>query len=155
MEKLRFDAAPESIYGLLDRILAVCPGCRGFAQIAPIGEFDAKRPPMFQPRRAVCVGCGFTREWRGKGLAIDGRADPVCDPYLGLTLWLQTPCAGHTLWAYNQRHLDLLESYVRAELRQTPANSTRMIPDALPEWMIVAKHRDEVLKSIDKLGKRL
>ncbi|MGI5171658.1 hypothetical protein ACQEU3_45665 [Spirillospora sp. CA-253888] len=33
-------------------------------------------------------------------------------------LWLQRSCCGHVLWAYNVRHLDLLESYAAAKLRE-------------------------------------
>ncbi|MEW9532434.1 hypothetical protein AB0B72_28180, partial [Microbispora sp. NPDC049125] len=40
------------------------------------------------------------------------------DPFFGLHLWLQTPCCGNVLWAYNIRHLDLLEGYIGADLRE-------------------------------------
>ena len=41
------------------------------------------------------------------------------DWYFHLPLWLQAPCCGETLWAYNAAHLDFLfENYVRATLRE-------------------------------------
>lgn len=43
----------------------------------------------------------------------DGR-----DPYFGMPLWLATDCGPHDLWAYNEAHLSLLESYVAANLRE-------------------------------------
>ncbi|GLY54020.1 hypothetical protein Lesp01_76760 [Lentzea sp. NBRC 102530] len=69
-------------------------------------------------------------------------------------LWLQAPCAGHTLWALNGAHLDLLESYVGAALREDPDPSSvrRMtILAKLPAWLKSAKHRDEVLRTIRRL----
>jgi hypothetical protein len=74
------------------------------------------------------------------------------DWYFGLPLWLQTPCCGKTLWAYNEAHLDYVEHFVRATHREE-------MPDALahrlPSWMKSAKHRDELLRGIGRLRHRL
>jgi ribosomal protein S27AE len=151
MEKLRFDAKPESIHTLMNRILVVCSGCGSRAVVLALGH-SPQNPTPFQTRRVICGACGYSKEWCGSGLAYDWNADPVCEPFFNLSLWLQLPCAGHhLLWAFNERHLNLLESYVGAVLRETYTTSTRIIPEALPEWMIVAKHRDEVLRGIQKL----
>ncbi|MFD4671715.1 hypothetical protein ACFWNN_18410 [Lentzea sp. NPDC058450] len=69
-------------------------------------------------------------------------------------LWLTTPCAGRTLWALNVAHLDLLESYVGAALREDPpASSVRRMTvlAKLPAWLKSAKHRDEVLRGLRRL----
>jgi hypothetical protein len=80
----------------------------------------------------------------------------VRDGYFGLQLWLQAPCCGHVLWAYNRRHLSLIEQYVAALLREHHRRPdfgwhNNSLVNRLPEWMIVAKHRQAVLHAIRKL----
>lgn len=63
------------------------------------------------------------------------------------------------LWALNLEHLSFLESYIEADrrtgLNKDDAKRLRIrnatLASRLPEWMIIAKHRTEVLKCIDKL----
>jgi hypothetical protein len=81
------------------------------------------------------------------------------DWYFQLPLWLQTPCCGHVLWAFNLEHLSFLESYIEADHRTglSDEEAKRLgirnatLASRLPEWIIVAKHRTEVLKCIRKL----
>jgi hypothetical protein len=44
--------------------------------------------------------------------------DALVDNCFGLPLWLQTPCIGRTLWAFNARHLAYLKQFLQAELRE-------------------------------------
>jgi hypothetical protein len=80
----------------------------------------------------------------------------MCDSYFGLPLWLQAPCCGHVLWAYNRHHLSLIEQYVQADLRELSGEPklgwhANSLTSRLPDWMIVAKHRQAVLNAIAKL----
>jgi hypothetical protein len=74
------------------------------------------------------------------------------EPFFGRPLWLQTPCCGHGLWAYNSRHLDVLEDFVSARLRERTGESPTMamIP-RLPAWMKKAQHRAEVTAAVGRL----
>jgi len=89
-----------------------------------------------RPRRLVCPHCTTTRDWRpGERDCYRLMADPhgPNDPFFGLPLWLQTPCCGHILWAYNDRHLATLESYVGTGLRErTNSDPKRGMPYRLP-----------------------
>ncbi|MFD4246830.1 hypothetical protein ACFWP3_35365 [Streptomyces sp. NPDC058525] len=82
----------------------------------------------------------------------------IVDPYFQLPLWLQASCCGHVLWAYNVRHLDLLEAYVAAKLRErgelVPAAPTSLV-ERLPTWLKAAKNRTEVLRTIRRLRSTL
>jgi len=55
----------------------------------------------------------------------------------------------------NKRHLDFLETFVRAELRGNPrvelgyANSS--LASRLPQWIKADKNRKALLEAIDKL----
>src|SRR5205807_7568551 len=116
-----------------DLIHVVCPGCGGQATVVPRPGLPALRyhsELQFRPRRLTCPGCGTSRDWvaqrRGSslvGVAIGGPNDPFFD----LPLWLQTPCCGHLLWAFNDRHLDALEAYVGASLRERTGPTMGML----------------------------
>jgi hypothetical protein len=55
----------------------------------------------------TCDGCGATTTTSYSVHPVTVPDAPV-DNCFGLPLWLQTPCAGHTLWAFNARHLAYL-----------------------------------------------
>lgn len=96
-----------------------------------------------------CPGCQTSNvvEWTIHPLS-QGR--PV-DCYFGHPLWLQTPCCGETLWAYNQPHLEFLKAYVRATLRHRQPNHNQSLASRLPRWIKLAKHRDEVLRALVRM----
>jgi hypothetical protein len=84
----------------------------------------------------------------------------VCDDYFELPLWLQTPCCGEVLWAYNERHISFLEDFVGARLRERVRDgkygwSNRSLASRLPAWIKSAKNRDEVMKGLSRLRARL
>jgi hypothetical protein len=102
----------------------------------------------------ACAGCGSTAEWeadtRGAGLvgAVLGGTE---EPFFGRPLWLQTRCAGHILWAYNEDHIEELAVYAGATLRERRASPTRSMIARLPAWMKTAAHRAEVLAGLERL----
>jgi hypothetical protein len=105
----------------------------------------------------VCRQCGANRDWtaRQSGGALVGVAlGGPNDPFFGRPLWLQTPCRGHLLWAYNARHLDVLHTYVAADTRERTGPPMGML-DRLPAWIKKANHRAEVLRAIDHLRDQL
>jgi hypothetical protein len=92
------------------------------------------------------------------------RSRSAQDPFFGLPLWLQTPCCGNVLWAYNGRQLDLLAEYVGADLRERVSRSPGegafrrfegveafTMLERLPAWIKSAGHRAEVLKAVARL----
>jgi hypothetical protein len=125
--------------------LVVCPRCAARANVMPLSADQSGW-------RVACAACGFTQDqaeprnetWAGSY---------AVDPHFRLPLWLQTPCCGETLWAFNREHLDFIEEYIRATLREGfVGNNT--VASRLPEWMVTAKHRDEVLRCIARLQHR-
>jgi hypothetical protein len=80
------------------------------------------------------------------------------DPYFQRPVWLQANCCGNVLWAYNVRHLDLLEAYVQARLRErgelVPWAPTSLV-ERLPTWLKAAKNRTEILRAIKRLRSTL
>jgi hypothetical protein len=70
-------------------------------------------------------------------------------------LWLRRPCGGHVLWATNAEHLTYLQLYVAATLREGTHIPHQSLHHKLPTWMKTAKHREEVLRTIELLQERL
>lgn len=147
----RFRDPLTRLWQLADEILVRCPACDGPATVLA----DPTNPSRFT-RRLSCLGCGHTDEWtaplHGNYRVVPEPSGPD-DPYFGLPLWLRAGCCGdHVLWAYNARHLDLLESYLAARLRErgTYLGSMSLV-ERLPAWLTSAKHRDDALRTIRRL----
>ncbi|SRR5258708_6437019 len=77
------------------------------------------------------------------------------DWYFRLPLYLQTECAGRRLWAYNVEHLNALEAFVAAPLREASPTHPWSLVSRLPQWMILAENREAVLKGIKRLRAKL
>jgi hypothetical protein len=149
----RFLDPHATIYDFAEEYLVACPQCGACARVLPS---DAARADMFAPRRLACVRCGHTREWREGPVGFGAEYDS----YFGLPLWLQTPVGEHTLWAYNLRHLQLIEDYVRAKHRQRKPSveagqHNKSLASRLPRWIILAKHRQSVLRGIARLRQKV
>jgi len=136
------------IYDLADEFLVECPKCRKMGRVSPTGDLLRKSSgPLFAPRRFVCLSCLHRDDWHGKQVTVGG----AVDWYFGLPLWLKIPCCGEVLWAYNLRHLDILESYVSAKLRERTNTGRNSFLNKLPKWIRSAKNRDDILRAIGKL----
>jgi hypothetical protein len=70
-------------------------------------------------------------------------------------LWLRVNCCGHVLWAYNKQHLDFLEGYVTASLRERQPNINQSLASRLPYWIKSTKNREQLIKGIQKLKDKL
>jgi hypothetical protein len=135
----------EGLYELAaDPIDVVCPRCGRRAVSAP--RPTQSRWVASWPRRLTCTACGHNSAWEPAG-ATSVWGGPV-DPFFQVPLWLRAECCGgHTLWALNRCHLDLLEEYVGAKLRE---GGTGLVT-RLPTWMKEARHRTEILRVTARL----
>ncbi|MEV5749214.1 hypothetical protein AB0L00_15475 [Actinoallomurus sp. NPDC052308] len=170
----RFRDTGERLWMLAREILVVCPRCGGRAVVVVHPDHrDCDHGPhdkVMAPHRLSCPGCGHTDAWtprrarKGDGdlffaggppLAVPRMTGPE-DPFFGLPLWLRHRCRGRVLWAYNAAHLDLLEGYVSARLRERhPYTGSGSLVEHLPAWIKAAGNRDEVLAAIHALRTRL
>lgn len=81
-------------------------------------------------------------------------AAPI-DPFFGYPLLLQVTVAGQNLWAYNERHLTHLQTYIGAEIRERSIHGKWSMVARLPTWMKLAKNRPKVLGGLKKLETKL
>lgn len=161
------EIASTSLWTLAREFLVRCPSCDAMARVRPDPEDRLRRA------RFSCLACGRGRHWRPPQrtvtLASAARLGvtpgqltiglPI-DWYFHLPLWLQTPCCGETLWAYNARHLAWLRSYVEAGQRGSTRNhrtgwTNASLASRLPRWIQLAKHRGAVLRALAKLEAQL
>jgi hypothetical protein len=161
-ESVRFRDYGHGLVAFSDLIYVVCPACTGRATVIERPGLPARRYEsdlFFRSRRLSCQICAASREWtagpRGAGAAGATFGGPA-DPFFGLPLWLKAPCQGHVLWAYNQRHLDVLERYVSARLRERRRAACEMgMLERLPAWIKAAGSREGVLRVIGHLRLQL
>ena len=148
----RFADTGVPVHAFLDEVLVACPRC---ARCAISRRQAGDR--YYAPRRLTCTHCAHAADWSGKSVSFDFRGGN--DPHFGLPLWLQVPCCGQTLWAYNAAHVDYLAAYVGATLRgrqrdaQGWANSS--VASRLPTWIKQGRHRGKVLRGVAQLRARL
>ncbi len=152
----RFHDVGQTIYHFGSEFLVRCPRCGKCAHVTRLTAPQSNTfgfQELFDPRRCVCPNCAYVKEWRESSVSIGG----AVDWYFSLPLWLQTPCCGHILWAYNAEHRAFLEAYVQAKLRdQLPsANTNRAITSRLPLWLQSAQNREDVLKGLTRLKRML
>lgn len=115
----RFRDARRTKYDFIGAILVRCPNCTRVAHVVPAPEAVAARVTVFTPRRLVCQSCGPSRAWSGNQVMLSpSTVRPAADPYFGVPLCLQTETRHGWLWAYNLEHLNLLQRYVQATLRE-------------------------------------
>jgi len=153
---VRNRSSQEWVESFVDETLVVCPRCARCARAAAVDL--ATKPLIFDPRKVTCSHCGYIDHW--EDWSLDRRhGEPPVDDYFHLPLWLQAPCCGHTLWAYNLRHLEVIEQYVAATLRERRRDpkygwSNHAMISRLPRWIKAEGNREEILRCVDTLKKK-
>jgi len=159
-DRRRFRDPLTRLGGFADKILVRCPACDGRAAVIPDPNVAGDGWRSRCHRRLSCLHCGYTDTWTAPREGNYRMVPEPCgsdDPYFRLPLWLRADCCGaHVLWAYNGEHLDLLEAYLAARLRERGdyPGSMSMV-ERLPAWLKSAKHRDEALRTIRRLRSSL
>ncbi|HEX8846082.1 MAG TPA: hypothetical protein VF791_15635 [Pyrinomonadaceae bacterium] len=151
MKRKRFLDREEYLSGFGDEFLVVCPRCSLCAKVTIAVRRQDASPDWRSPRKVVCPNCAYHQIWEGDSISYgDNR-----DWYFRLPLWLQVPCRGEILWAYNEEHLNFLEDYVGSFLRERHPNKNGTLASRLPTWIKDAKNREEILKCIGRLREKI
>jgi hypothetical protein len=121
-----------------------CPKCsaEATAQMRAVGTTGTYREAMIKlgAARIVCKACGF----------IDEVPREKSDSY---ELWYATSYKGHRLWARNRKHLTFLISWFSGEISKTDLRiGNRAMVETFPRWMILAKNRPGLLKSLNRMA---
>ncbi len=147
----RFTDQKLTIMDFMDEILVICPGCSNCAHIKPIPGNEVS---MFTDRRLTCTSCGMTKEKKTKKVLLNNEGSPL-DCYFGLPLWFIKGHGAKTLWAYNKKHLEYIESFVKATHRMRDLDGTECLNNSivsrLPGWIKKGSNRKQILSLIQKL----
>lgn len=106
--------------------------------------------------KTECPKCGDICEYDASISNHYRNNGQMTDRVFGLPLWLQTTISGNLLWAYHYEHLQLLEDFISAKIRErgiSPRNTYRKnssMISRLPEF-IQQGNREVLLKAIHSL----
>jgi hypothetical protein len=138
-----------------DHVLVRCPACGQRATVHYRGD----------DLRLTCARCGHSDSIPKPRRHFEERPVPSLRAYnegrppFGASLWLETECCGgKRLWALNERHLDYIERFVRSSNRDAEFPSVaghRQLADKFPAWLTTRKHRNEIIKAIQRLRSTL
>lgn len=107
----RFHDDGTTLWSLGDMVLVECTRCHKRARIAR----TTSREPWQCSYQLTCGHCGCSRTNLPD---TQESTQPSAGIFMGHRLWLRTHVCGQCLWALNEAHLDYLERYVAAELRE-------------------------------------
>lgn len=123
-------------------VWVVCTSCAKKA-IATV-DFETKKA------RLLCANCGYNKEISTLTYRYTSAALPA-NWYFGAEQWLKAPFRNEVFWAYNDKHLEYLERYISATLREHKDRTHFTLLEKLPKFYHEAKNREGLLKIISKL----
>lgn len=106
-----------------------------------------------QKARLLCANCGYNKEAKTNTNQQENW-QMAAHLYFDAKLWLQMPFKSETFWAYNSAHLDYLQQYISANLREHTDRTHFTLLEKLPKFYHEAKNREALLKIIGKLKKQ-
>lgn len=126
-------------------ILVTCERCGKCATLRKF-TFHQDKIPTLRLGECSCLHCGH--QWSAEaGYTFFSRGP----------LWLRIPCHKNMLWILNRPHLEFMEQFIGAGLREERMEevSSRRLSSALPRWLLAAKNRNDVMGCLKKLRQKL
>lgn len=123
----------------------VCPKCQKKA-LATVNYEDKQA-------KLICKHCGYIdiKESAVTFLGVHDYFRTAAHVYFDAELWYLTPFKNDVFFAYNDAHLNYLEQYIGAKLREHKDRSHFTFLEKLPKFYHEAKNRNTLLKLISKL----
>jgi transcription elongation factor Elf1 len=122
-------------------VWVVCPSC-GKKAIAKV-NFEAKTARLF------CTSCSYNKET--STAYVETAANYYFDH---AELWLKASFRNEIFWSFNDKHLEYLERYIGAALREHKDRTHFTLLEKLPKFYHEAKNREGLLKIIAKLKRK-
>lgn len=138
----RFQDQGKVLSDFYSDVWVVCPACAKKAR--------AKANIETNTVRLNCLNCSYNREISTK-LSFNATIMMAAHDYFGASLWLQLPFKNAIFYAYNGAHLEYLERYISANLREHKDRAHYTLLEKLPKFYHEAKNRPHLLKIITKL----
>ena len=138
----RFQDENLTLTHFYQEVWVVCTNCEKKA-IAKV-VFENKIARLF------CVHCGYNKETT-TALLKNGSIKMAAHHYFEAELWLKASFKNDVFWAFNAEHLEYLERYISATLREHKDRTHFTLLEKLPKFYHEAKNREDLLKIITKL----
>ena len=120
-----------------DAVVVVCSSCAKKA-IAK-ANFETKIARLF------CVNCGYNKEVP-TAINQSSSVRMPANVFFDAVLWLQASFKNEVFYAYNIEHLNYLERYISATLREHKDRTHFTLLEKLPKFYHEAKNREGLLK---------
>lgn len=129
-------------------VVVVCPKCEKKA-LATV-DYDTRTAKLF------CTHCGYHKQETTEIMVLGMKARKIehAASYFDAEPWFIYPFKNEIFWAYNEAHLEYLENYISAKLREHKDRSHFTLLEKLPKFYHEAKNREPLLKIIEKLKKK-
>lgn len=138
----RFQDEKKVLSDFYKEVWIVCPACAKKA-ISTV-NFESQKARLF------CTSCGCNKE-ATTAIVKNGSIETAANFYFSAELWLKAPFKNEVFWAYNDKHLDYLEKYIGATIREHKERNHFTLLEKLPKFYHEAKNRAGLLKIILKL----
>ncbi len=142
----RFEDKNYRLTDFENEVWIACPNC-GKQAIARIAEQEKQA-------KLSCIHCGFHKTCSMEFTNNNGKILVVKQAahfYFEARLWFLASFKNNLFWAYNPEHLNYLETYISAKLREHKNRSHFTLLEKLPKFYHEAKNREGLLKLIAKL----
>jgi len=148
MENQRFNDQNKTLSDFYTEVWVVCPACAKKA-IAKV-NYEEKQARLY------CESCGYNKQssTETRVFGVRGNWEMAAHSYFGAELWLQYPFKNDVFFAYNGEHLDYLEAYIGATLREHKDRTHFTLLEKLPKFYHEAKNRKALLSLIEKLKRK-
>ncbi|MEX0995668.1 MAG: hypothetical protein WDZ45_01310 [Flavobacteriaceae bacterium] len=146
MTSTRFQDQNHRLCDFEKKVWVKCPQCTKQA-IALLREDDKEV-------RLHCKHCGYSKQ---KSMLVQYKEGKYAElkqaahAYFEVELWFKAPFKNEVFWAYNPAHLEYLEQYISAKLREHKDRTHFTLLEKLPRFYHEAKNREGLLKIIKKL----
>jgi hypothetical protein len=141
----RFQDQNKTLRDFYNEVWVICPSCENKAVAKAIIENNQVR--------LYCEHCGYNKQ-KSTEICISGTKGILEMPahgYFDVELWLQASFKNEIFYAFNGEHLNYLENYISANLREHKDRSHFTLLEKLPKFYHEAKNRGALLKIIQKL----
>ncbi len=144
----RFQDKNKRITDFQKEVLVVCPKCtkRALAKV----NYEENKARLF------CENCGYNKEIETEVTVFGhlGNWQLSANSYFSVDLWLKASFKEDVFFAYNYEHLEYLEQYIGAKLREHKDRSHFTLLEKLPKFYHDSKNRESLLKLIQKLKRK-
>jgi len=145
MSQGRFQDENKTISEFRTNVLVVCP--KYWKKASARVDYENNSARLF------CENCGYNKQKTTEAAVFghSGNWQLSAGSYFGAELWLKASFKNNVFWAYNLSHLEYLEKYISASLREHKDRAHFTLLEKLPKFYHEAKNREALLKIIERL----